>query len=268
MLQLNSSKYHSTGVVTVKQFSSLVVRRFLDGLVREGPFPCRSSDNNPMQVLPPDLQRFRGLSLASSDFPSVPELLKCVSVLNPMVLRRPEASKVRNNPQPATHLLDNLSLERLRLLSHPHRVDALLLALAAVWVSAVFAAPLLENRAIYDFFSVICHQITARSWFLAGEPLAACIRCTSIYAGFLCALVGRLPPVNSFLKVSLALMLLEVTVAHFWIDSELARAISGLLVGLAAAGFVSEGVRELISRRAGYRTFSPMAEREDTLEHM
>jgi hypothetical protein len=265
MLQLNSSKYHSTGVLAVKQFSGLVIHRFRDGLARDAPFR-RSSDNNPMQVLPPDLQRFRGLSLASSDFPSVPELLKCISVLNPMVLRRPEASK--NNPQPATHLLDNLSLERPRLLSHHHRVDALLLTLAAVWVSAVFAAPLLENRAIYDFFSVICHQITARSWFLAGVPLAACIRCTSIYTGFLCALALRLPPVNSFLKVSLALMLLEVTVAQFWLDSELARSISGLLVGLAAAGFVSKGVRELISRRVGYRTFSPMAAREDTLEHM
>ena len=71
-----------------------------------------------------------------------------------------------------------------------------------------------------------------------------------------------------FLRVSIALLLLEVSFAHVWIDLELARAISGLLVGLAAAGFVSEGIRELISRWAGYRSSRPATEREDILEHV
>jgi uncharacterized membrane protein len=175
---------------------------------------------------------------------------------------------VRNNPQPSTHSLGNLRLGRPQLLS-PHRgADALLLWLAALWISVIFAAPLLENRAIYAFFSVVCHQIPARSWFLAGEPLAACIRCMSIYAGFLIALVLHLPPAKWFLRVSVVLLLVEVTVAHFWVDFEFARASSGLLLGLAGAGFVSEGLQELLSKWGRYRSSSPATETEDILEHV
>ena len=98
---------------------------------------------------------------------------------------------------------------------------------------------------------------------MAGEPLAACIRCTSIYAGFLSALALRLPPVPRLLKVAMGLMLLEITLAHLWIDLEFVRAISGLLVGLAGAGFVSKGIREMISTRIGYRALSPTVDTED-----
>ncbi len=148
-------------------------------------------------------------------------------------------------------------------------IDALLVGLAAMWISAILVAPLVEGRAIYTFFSVICHQLPVRSWFLAGDPLAACIRCTSIYAGFLCALVLRIPPMRWFLRVSIAVLVLEVTAARLWIDIELARTVSGLLLGLASAGFVSEGIRELISRRrAGHRRFSRTSQTGDVLEHV
>ncbi len=175
---------------------------------------------------------------------------------------------MRNDSQPTTHSSSKVRLGRPRLLSDHRAMDALLLALSAMWVSAIVVAPLAEHREIYAFFSAICHQIPARSWFLAGEPLAACVRCTSVYAGFLSALVLRLPPVPRLLKVSVGLMLMEVTAAHLWVDLEPARAISGLLVGLAGAGFVSEGIRDMVSRRAGYRTFSRTPQTEDILEHL
>ena len=175
---------------------------------------------------------------------------------------------MRHNPQPSAHSPGDVSLGRPRLLFPHCGIDTLLLALAAIWMAAILAAPILENRAIYTLFSAICHQIPARSWLLGGEPLAACIRCTSIYAGFFIALVVRLPPARRFLQISVAVMLLELTVAQLWNDLELVRAISGLLLGLAAAGFVSEGLRELISRRARYRSFPPATRTKDVLEHL
>ncbi len=144
----------------------------------------------------------------------------------------------------------------------------LLLVLAATWVSAILIAPLIDSRAIYTFFSTICHQVAERSWFLAGEPLAACIRCTSVYVGFLSGLVLRIPPDKRLLRASVALLLLEVCVAHFWMDFEIARALSGILVGAGAAGFVSEGIQGLILERTGYRHFPPTTETGELLEHL
>jgi len=171
---------------------------------------------------------------------------------------------VRNDPQTSIHSSsDGVGFGRPLPLSRHHWVEVLLLALAALWVSAIWIAPLGGRGEIYAFFSAICHQIPARSWSVAGEPLATCIRCTSIYAGFLSALALRLPPLPWLLKVAMGLMLLEVTLAHFWIDLEPARAISGLMVGLAGAGFVSKGIREMISARTGYRSLSLTADTED-----
>jgi uncharacterized membrane protein len=38
---------------------------------------------------------------------------------------------------------------------------------------------------VYSFYSMICHQIDARSFHLFGIKFAVCARCTGIYAGFL-----------------------------------------------------------------------------------
>ena len=39
------------------------------------------------------------------------------------------------------------------------------------------------------FYSPVCHQAASRSFHLMGHPLAVCIRCTSIYGGFLLGLI-------------------------------------------------------------------------------
>lgn len=57
-----------------------------------------------------------------------------------------------------------------------------------VTVSA-FAPPLLGANypvaafAVRTFFSGLCHQDSARSFFLTGAPLAVCVRCFGIYLG-------------------------------------------------------------------------------------
>lgn len=122
-------------------------------------------------------------------------------------------------------------------------------ALSALWFAAILAAPGAELEWVYRLFSAICHQAADRSWHLAGHPLPVCIRCTSIYAGFLAALSFGLPARTWFLRFALAAMLMEFVAARVWIDWEPTRALSGLLFGLAAAGFVNLGVGELLARR-------------------
>ncbi len=58
------------------------------------------------------------------------------------------------------------------------------LALTALAFSPALHYPLL-SAAAYAFFSHICHQDPARSFWIFGAPLAVCARCLGIYAGAL-----------------------------------------------------------------------------------
>lgn len=129
------------------------------------------------------------------------------------------------------------------------RLHTLLWSAAAVWCGAILLAPIAGLDSIYAFFSTICHQMTERSWHLGGEPLAVCIRCTAIYFGALAALAVRLALRTWLLRLALGAMGAEFIAARLWIDWEVTRALSGLLLGLAAAGFVERGIREMLDRR-------------------
>lgn len=128
-------------------------------------------------------------------------------------------------------------------------VHRLLVAGATLWCAAIVAAPVLGLDSAYTFFALICHQNPDRSWTIAGAQLAVCVRCASIYGGFLLALALRLPARGGALKVALAATFLEVLIAQIGFDFEAARALTGLALGLAAAGFVEAGVQELFSQR-------------------
>ncbi len=61
-------------------------------------------------------------------------------------------------------------------------------ALPGALASAALAAPLLSGHplaawAIREFFSRVCHQEAARSFWLWGAPVAVCARCLGIYLG-------------------------------------------------------------------------------------
>jgi uncharacterized membrane protein len=121
---------------------------------------------------------------------------------------------------------------------------------AAVWCAAIVAAPLFHLTFIYDFFSLICHQQPSRSWNLYGEPLAVCIRCSSIYFGFLAALIASLRPDARLFRIAVAASFVEFAVAFFLIDSVVLRIVSGTALGASAAPFVRTGVAELLRQRA------------------
>ena len=120
-----------------------------------------------------------------------------------------------------------------------------LLAAATLWCVSIVAAPLLGLSWIYSLFSRICHQDPPRSWHLAGEPLAVCIRCTSIYFGFTASLWFGVKANVRWLRLSVLLMLCEFVMARLVLDTEVLRSVSGVLVGLSAAPFVKQGIEEI-----------------------
>ena len=128
-------------------------------------------------------------------------------------------------------------------------VHQTLWTLAALWFGIILIGPIVQVEAIYTFFSAICHQLSERSWHLDGHALPVCIRCASIYFGFLLALTLRFRARVGFLRFALAAMAVEWVLARIWFDWEPTRAVSGLMLGLAAAAFVEAGVTELLGQR-------------------
>jgi uncharacterized membrane protein len=122
---------------------------------------------------------------------------------------------------------------------------------SATWCAAILIAPLLNAGWVQTFFSTICHQDPARSWSVAGHPLPVCIRCTSIYLGFLLATcVGRQPNYR-FLQTAIVATAVEVALAVTYWDSAWLRSLSGLALGAAVSPFVILGVSQLLQRANG-----------------
>jgi uncharacterized membrane protein len=126
-----------------------------------------------------------------------------------------------------------------------NKTYAALLAGATVWCIGIVAAPLFGWSWIYTFFSHICHQDPARSWHVFGEPLAVCIRCSSIYAGFAASLWLGLRTNVRWLRVAVVVMIVEFAIARLFIDAAALRSLAGIFLGLSAAPFVRQGVEEL-----------------------
>lgn len=128
-------------------------------------------------------------------------------------------------------------------------VHTSLILFAALWCLAIFAAPIFNLGGLYLFFSIICHQLPDRSWHVQGEQLGLCIRCTSISIGFLVGLISiGAPNVRAF-KVAVVLSLAQWLLAVTFLDSEVLRALSGLLLGAMAAPIVRTGVEEMLVSR-------------------
>jgi uncharacterized membrane protein len=120
-----------------------------------------------------------------------------------------------------------------------------LLAAATLWCGVIIGGPVTGWPAIYSFFALICHQDPSRSWHVFGEPLPVCIRCASIYFGFLAALWLRTSAKTQWLRVAVAFMICEFVFARFVVDAALIRSLSGILFGITAAPFVREGIEDL-----------------------
>lgn len=133
----------------------------------------------------------------------------------------------------------------------------------------------LLSLTIYQVFSHLCHQIPARSFYLAGQPLAACARCTGIYAGFalgllLYPLTRSLRRTDSPARVWLILAAAPTCIDfalgyfHIWANTHWSRALTGALCGAASASYVVPGLVEL-SRTNWRELFASTSTTESSL---
>ncbi len=138
---------------------------------------------------------------------------------------------------------------------------ALALAAAGLLLAAVLAPPFLPpavRAPLVAGFHVLCHQLPERSFFLDGVQLAACHRCTGIYAGLaLGVLVPALWRPGAWGKRTEGLALLVAATPAaldwtgealgLWPGSAASRVVTGLWFG-AIAGLLF--ARAVASRRA------------------
>ncbi len=148
----------------------------------------------------------------------------------------------------------------------PGRVAAVW-GLAAVmtlgFVALAVAAPLalaggheLTAAILYQGFGRICHQISARAFYLHGHPLAVCARCFGIYAGFalsvLCyPLVRSLrrtdAPARAWLFAAALPAAIDFSLTFFglWENTHTSRLLTGAILGVGAVFFVMPGLIDL-----------------------
>lgn len=121
-----------------------------------------------------------------------------------------------------------------------------LLAMMAAWF---------PNSGLHTFFASACHQHPERAHWVAGSPMAVCVRCFWLYVGLAAghgrfAFGGGVPRWRlAFLVTSLA------TAALHWLlgwttllpDVIALRALTGFCVGLAISNYSLPGLVEWFS---------------------
>ena len=146
--------------------------------------------------------------------------------------------------------------------------------------TAIIAAPvalssghLLWALPIYHAFSLVCHQIPERSFFIAGHPFAVCARCFGLYAGFTLATIAY-PLISSLKKTDapprrwlfLAAVPLVIDYAlglfGIWNNTHSSRFITGALLGSVAVFYTMPGLLDLglrLTRRKTQAAIEPVA---------
>jgi uncharacterized membrane protein len=128
-------------------------------------------------------------------------------------------------------------------------IAPLLVFAAVAWLALLVAAPFLPAMPaalVYAAGSLVCHQLTDRSFHLGGFQLPVCARCLGIYAGAACGTLITLSrvvqgsdPGTARRVVAVAALPTLVTVAAEWAGtwptSNAVRFAAGVPLGLAVA---------------------------------
>jgi uncharacterized membrane protein len=135
--------------------------------------------------------------------------------------------------------------------------------LIAVWVFLILLAPLAEannfssvSHPIYRFFSFICHQMPARSFYLEDSPFAVCARCFGVYCGLLGGFTAypifrSLETVEPFPRPWLFLAMIPAAidwslgVFGIWENTHWSRFSTGFILGAACAVFIVPAIVEI-----------------------
>jgi uncharacterized membrane protein len=143
-----------------------------------------------------------------------------------------------------------------RVKKQAFKVWSIGLAVVVIWLLLIVAAPLAKangltsfSDSLYHFFRFACHQISGRSFHVAGEQFAVCSRCFGVYfglaAGFgiypLWRTIDELEPLPRF-WLFLALVPITIdwclTMFGIWENTHLSRFVTGLILGVACATFI------------------------------
>ena len=121
---------------------------------------------------------------------------------------------------------------------------------------------------IYQGFSFLCHQLSDRSFHLAGNQFAVCSRCAGLYAGFASAalaypLIRPLRSTDTPSRVWLVLAALPLAIDfslgyfNIWANTHLSRFVTGALLGSLAVFYIVPGLIEIALKlkasRIGWR---------------
>lgn len=112
--------------------------------------------------------------------------------------------------------------------------------------------------AIYNCGDKMCHQKADRSFFINGNQMPFCSRCTAIWVGLAIGL-GFLAfykiPLNEKFIFVIIIGLIPIGIdgvgqlIHLWKSTNIIRVITGLLIGIVcgmAIGFIIDEIRDLI----------------------
>jgi uncharacterized membrane protein len=144
------------------------------------------------------------------------------------------------------------------------------LAIVSLWAFLILVPPVAKEQGflglsatLYHFFGYLCHQIPARSFYIAGEPFGVCSRCFGVYLGLVVGFAiypfwRNLADIEPLPKFWLFLSLIPITidwsltVFHVWENTHLSRLITGLILGIACATYIVPAMVE-IGRNLGRR---------------
>lgn len=148
-------------------------------------------------------------------------------------------------------------------MKYPRITYAIVLLGTCAWCALILLAPLLAASSspwaeyLYRFFRPICHQRAERSFFLFSEQLAVCVRCSSVYAGFLLGLIiypwlRRLdcPRIPSRWLLLVVFVPVALEVATEWIglyqSTVVTRSLTGGALGAILSFFILPTVLEAV----------------------
>ena len=117
-------------------------------------------------------------------------------------------------------------------------IAILVLALAPLLAPLLAPTHPLAALLVRSFFSRLCHQDPARSFVIAGSPVAVCVRCLGIYCGVALGMFLRMGKVSAFRLLAVAMLVNLVDVGtgmlHWHGNMPVTRFWLGLLLGIAA----------------------------------
>lgn len=141
------------------------------------------------------------------------------------------------------------------------KIYLIFLSVTFIWSLSLILIPYFESLSGkwadislfgYTFFSSTCHQIEERSFFLFGNPMPVCSRCSTIYFAFLLSVIlypfirgidnKKLPSIWILLIVSLLVFLDAVLdISGILKNTFISRSVSGALIGFLLPFYLIPG---------------------------